>query len=129
MLKIILVISILVVSSYGHSAGAEFKYYVNGQYKSIVIVKIDGLNFNSSCLKETSCKALRISRGVAFKIHETNSSLAGNPGANYCWDVGAKNRILKDSKNNEYDFCVFDDGSMIDAWNLYAKHYPPKRIE
>ena len=103
------------------------QYFVNGKYIGIKIERIENLKIN--CSTKAKCKALAVAKGKPFKAEESTGPSYHNAGASYCWDVGAKNRILKDAKNNEYDFCVFDDGSMIDAWNLYSKHYPPKRIK
>lgn len=109
------------------AAPQKLKYYVNGKYSIVEVAKVNSVKVNAFCIKNPSCEALKIVNGKPFKVRENNIALAGNPGANYCWDVGAKNRILKDAKGNEYDFCVFTDGSMADAWNLFAKHYPAKR--
>lgn len=106
----------------------KFKYFVNGKYTDVETISISSVRVNLLC-KNTACKALKVANGKPFKIQKTEAPFVGNIGANYCWDVGAKNRILLDSKNNQYDFCVFDDGSMIDAWNLYTKHYPPKFVK
>jgi putative hemolysin len=115
-----------------HAIAAEtidLKYLSNGKYLDVKIVKIGKSKVSIDCQANTACTALKVANGKAFKIQLTSAPFVGNPGANYCWDIGAKNRILKDEKNNQYDFCVFEDGSMIDAWNLYSKHYPPARIK
>lgn len=111
------------------SQNVSFRYYVNDKYVDVAIVKVGDLRVNEICKKTSSCQALKTAKGKPFKTQESKAPTYGNPAANYCWDVGAKNRILKDSKNHEYDFCVFPDGSMIDAWNLHSKHYPPKPIK
>lgn len=91
--------------------------------------KIGNFRINDLCVKKQNCKAMLVAKGKPFKVQETKAPFVGNPGANYCWDVGAKNRVLKDEKNNQYDFCVFEDGSMIDAWDLYRAHYPSPVIK
>lgn len=106
----------------------NLKYNIDGKSTVVNIVEIKKNKVSANCLKNSSCLAMKISNGKPAKIQVTKSPFVGNPGANYCWDVGAKNRILVDEKNNQYDFCVFEDGSMIDAWNLYSKHYPPRLI-
>lgn len=70
--------------------------------------------------KSLECDAYKaLSKKVEMK--KPDIPLAGHPAAFYCGSAGGLNRILKDSKNNEYDFCEFKDGSMINSWHLYNK--------
>ncbi len=126
---LLITLSIMFLQYADATENKNLKYLNNGNYLDVKIVKIGKYKVSISCHTNTSCAALKVANGKPFKIQKTDAPFVGNMGANYCWDVGAKNRILLDSKNNQYDFCVFDDGSMIDAWNLYSKHYPPKRIK
>jgi putative hemolysin len=84
----------------------------------------DGIELTNSCFakktKTPQCEAFKaLNRKVEVK--RPNVPLAGHPAAFYCGSAGGLNRILKDSKNNEYDFCEFKDGSMINSWHLYNK--------
>lgn len=112
-----------------HSSDLSFRYYVDSKYTNVNIVQIGDLKVNEICKRKKNCKAVTVATGQPIKARGSTGPTYFHAGASYCWDVGAKNRILKDAQNNEYDFCVFDDGSMIDAWNLYGKHYPIKRIK
>ncbi|WP_295900349.1 DUF333 domain-containing protein [uncultured Bdellovibrio sp.] len=107
----------------------NLKYFVNNAYTQVQTKKIDKFRVNDLCVKKQNCKAMLTAKGKPFKVQQTKAPFTGNPGANYCWDVGAKNRVLKDDKNNQYDFCVFDDGSMVDAWDLYQAHYPAATVK
>ncbi|WP_374076676.1 DUF333 domain-containing protein [Bdellovibrio bacteriovorus] len=122
---------ILLGSLIASAAGTDLKlkYFVNNAYTQVQTQKIGNFRINDLCVKKQNCKAMLVAKGKPFKVQETKAPFVGNPGANYCWDVGAKNRVLKDEKNNQYDFCVFEDGSMIDAWDLYRAHYPSPIIK
>ncbi|WP_413612888.1 DUF333 domain-containing protein [Bdellovibrio sp. HCB-110] len=125
------IISLIFLSSLAFTAGTDLKlkYFVNNAYTQVQTQKIGNFRINDLCVKKQNCKAMLVAKGKPFKVQETKAPFVGNPGANYCWDVGAKNRVLKDEKNNQYDFCVFEDGSMIDAWDLYRAHYPSPVIK
>ncbi|MGE5085029.1 MAG: DUF333 domain-containing protein, partial [Bacillota bacterium] len=100
----------------------------NEKYEQIKMVEIQKAQFSANCLKggKLSCDAWKIFTGKPKQQSESKVPLAGDPAAKYCWDVGAKNRILKSTDNKQYDYCVFSDGSMVDAWDLYYKHFPRK---
>lgn len=104
----------------------SLRYYNNGKYEQIKMTEIQKAHISSSCIKngKPSCEAWKVLSGKPKPESESKIPLAGDPAAKYCWDVGAKNRILKSSDNKQYDYCVFADGSMIDAWDLYYKHFP-----
>ncbi|WII73879.1 DUF333 domain-containing protein [Bdellovibrio sp. 22V] len=120
-----------VLSHLAFAANSEMtlRYYVNNAYTQVKTQKVDQVRVNDVCVTKKNCKALTAVKSKPFKIQPTKAPFVGNPGANYCWDAGAKNRVLKDQSNNQYDFCVFDDGSMVDAWDLYKAHYPPNVIK
>lgn len=124
---ILLKASTLLLSLAFASSDLELRYFVNNAYTKVETKKVDNFRVNDVCVKNKKCKAMEVAKGKPFKIKPTKTPFVGNPGANYCWDAGAKNRVLKDSKNNQYDFCVYEDGSMVDAWDLYSAHYPDKR--
>lgn len=121
-----LLLLVISLSSFAANSDLKLKYFTNNSYILVTTKKIGAFQVNDLCQKNSSCKALQIAKGKPFKIQPTKAPFLGNPAANYCWDAGAKNRILKDEKNNQYDYCVFDDGSMIDAWNLYSAHHGNK---
>ena len=95
----------------------------NGKgYDKVKLTVIDKVSVNDTCVKNKKCAAL-----VAAATKKTlppTEGLAGNPASNYCVEQKGVPRILKDEKRNEYDFCLFKDGSLVDSWELYTKHYP-----
>ena len=97
----------------------------NGKtYDRLKFTQIEEVYVNDVCVKNKKCLAL-----VALKTKKTlppsNTGLAGNPASTYCTTQNGVPRILKDDKRNEYDFCLFKDGSLADSWEMYSKHYPP----
>lgn len=109
-------------------AQASLKFFENEKYKDIKITDYQKAHLNSECIKSgrPQCQAWSTFSGKTKDLTKADTPLAGNPAAHYCWDVGAKNRILKAADGKQYDYCVFADSSMIDAWDLYYKHFPRK---
>lgn len=116
---------LLIASSAAH-ADQTMKYFNNDKYEQRKIKTYQKANLNEACFKagKPSCKAWTVYMAKAKTPTKNPTPLAGNPAALYCWDVGAKNRILKAQNGDQSDFCVFDDNSMIDSWDLYYKHFP-----
>ena len=125
-MKLLFLMTLWMSPSYASTL--SLRYFVNNKYTNVNIVQVGDLKVNELCRNLSNCKAIAIAKGKPIQAKESTGSTFFNASSSYCWDVGAKARILKDAKNNEYDFCVFSDGSMIDAWNLYSKHYPVKSI-
>lgn len=126
-MKKIFLLLVLIFSNSGYSAETDLtlRYLSKESYSVVQTKKINGIRVNEICLKTGStCQALRVLKAKVSSAPKTTAPFVGNPAANFCWDVGAKNRILKDEQNNQYDYCVFEDGSMADAWMLYEAHHP-----
>jgi uncharacterized protein len=94
------------------------------------ISKIENLNFAGACLSQPPCKALVASR-VKYppkpkKVVEgpPREELLGHPAAQYCLQTGGRNIFLTDAKSNQYDYCLFEDESLVDSWSMYWKHHP-----
>lgn len=90
----------------------------------VVTQNHSGIEVTSSCFSKKSksplCDAYKaLNRKVEVKRPDV--PLAGHPAAFFCGSAGGLNRILKDPKNKEYDFCEFKDGSMINSWHLYNR--------
>ena len=84
---------------------------------------------SSNILISQNCVPLEKSKCDAAKALKQKHSLQApktniggkNPGAVVCKDLLKKQiRILKNHKDDENSFCVFDDGSMISAINLQS---------
>ncbi|MFM6929617.1 MAG: DUF333 domain-containing protein [Bdellovibrio sp.] len=119
----------LIVVTFGiqlRAAELSLRYYTNGKYEQIKMTEVQKSRFSINCIKngKPSCDAWTVFSGKSKPESQNKTPLAGDPAAKYCWDVGSKNRILKSADNKQYDYCVFNDGSMVDAWDLYYRHFP-----
>jgi len=127
-MKIKLPFVLIILISLQSFAQTSLRIYENDVYKNVKISEFQGAHLNSECIKggKPQCKAWSCFLEKPKPRSKSNFPLAGDPAAQYCWDVEAKNRILKSVDNKQYDYCVFSDNSMIDSWDLYYKHFPRK---
>jgi putative hemolysin len=91
------------------------------KYKEMSLQKKEGAMMSANCLK--TCDALSALKKKAADPSREGINVVGNPAGTYCRAYNAKNIIFSDSKKREYDYCVFLDGSAIDAWDLYNRHH------
>lgn len=102
---------------------AQFTFTVDGKTRKIETQKFNSTNLSADCFQKNAatpdCDAFRILSKKNVEEKRPDIPLAGHPAAYFCGSIGGLNRILKDEKNNDYDFCEFKDKSLIDAWDLY----------
>lgn len=79
--------------------------------------KLDGVTFSKEC-ESKACQAWKVFKSPKSWTRPA-SKLRGNPASKHCKAQGGKGIILRDAKKRQYDFCLFKDGSMVDAWGLY----------
>jgi hypothetical protein len=95
-------------------------YLFNLHGPSNILISENCFNEDTS-LEKSTCEAAKILKQQKKTLVVPADSFSGgkNPGAVAC-GIGLKKQVLvlKDSKNNENSFCVFDDQSMISAINL-----------
>lgn len=92
--------------------------YLPGSEKKIPIeiVTKDKVKINSLCSKlDKKCKALIATK---IKLTKTKHQDGSHPASIGCERKGGESIILQDEKRNDYDYCLFKDGSMIDSWDL-----------
>jgi putative hemolysin len=91
----------------------------NGKTKKIAIIDFNGFSVNDVCAnKLNNCQALLATKLVRSISSLDTKRLVGHPASKMCFAKGGSSIILKDPKRNEYDYCLFPDGSMIDSWQL-----------
>nr|BFD57967.1 hypothetical protein CKG001_00740 [Bdellovibrio sp. CKG001] len=109
------------------AADLGLRYYdsIKKTYKPLQVIEKDGVTISKSCLKsgKMKCQAWDAVLNKKALTPTPGVGVVGNPAARYCHDYNANNLIVLDAKKNEYDYCVFSDGSMIDSWSLYYKHF------
>ncbi|MCK5603011.1 DUF333 domain-containing protein [Candidatus Pacearchaeota archaeon] len=92
---------------------------MNDGYKSVNMVKPDGVWINQKCADSKSDCPLYL---TLPKAKEYRGKLAGNEAARYCHQVNGNSVILKDKNGGYYDFCHFENGDyLIDSWILVLK--------
>lgn len=91
------------------------------KYKPIKMIDYKGRLVSEDCQKKTKMDCLALNPKPTKKAKANNVPLLGHPASDYCAQVNGKSRILFDKKNDQYDFCLFEDGSMTESWSLYNK--------
>lgn len=124
-MKTILFMSLI----FSYAYGAEFTTQIWSQANDHYLFSLHGATqtlisencFNAEVtLQKSKCDAAKaLLESKTLTIPPLAFRGGKNPGAVAC-TVGLKKkiRILKDPKNNENSFCVFEDGSMVSAINL-----------
>jgi hypothetical protein len=107
---------------------SEFTTFKDGKYESVKVQEHEGFHLSEACFKTKTPKC-QAWEATQKKVTASKSKipLEGNPAARFCLDHEGLNRILIDKSNKQYDYCLFKDGSMVDAWDLYY-HFNPKKV-
>lgn len=116
----------VLISFSSHAFAAEgLRIYDGKDYKNLAIKDYQGMSFTEECLQKIppTCDAYKATLTQVIEIKKSPIPLLGHPAARYCLDAGGENRIVKGGKNEQYDYCLFKDGSMIDSWHLYYKFH------
>jgi hypothetical protein len=96
------------------------KVFEGDKYIDVEIQEYEKFRITKDCFKGKApkCDAFAATRKKAFQ-RLPQSELSGHPAVRNCHEKGGISRILITKDNKQYDYCRFDDGSMIDAWDLY----------
>lgn len=107
-----------------HLAKNEFAIFSGTAYKALKTVEIDELILSSDCIikgSKPTCLAYKASGNpLAGKEVKFN----GNPASDLCTNIEGQNLIALNSLQQEFNFCEFKDGSMVNSWSLYYKINP-----
>lgn len=105
--------------------GDEMKYRPDKQtIKIIKIEKYEGLHVNEQCLLDKK-KCIKLFDGnKIYKLQTANNpkEFAGNQASDFCRSIKGSPVILEDKKNNEYDYCKFQNKYFVDAWDLFKMY-------
>lgn len=101
-------------------AGEVYLMRLNEGQKDVLIQKLQDIDVNEICFKSSEKCLKRISEKPKVEVKSTLT--AGNPASLYCQSIGGKNLILEDKKRNEYDFCEFTEGYVVNSWHIYKKY-------
>lgn len=83
------------------------------------MISVDGLNVSESCSKNKKSCWKYFDQKV--KNPHVKTKLKGNPASIFCGEINGVSAIVKDSKNNEYDFCRFQKDYYVDSWDLFKR--------
>jgi putative hemolysin len=101
---------------------ATYQIYKDSKKVDIKTRTYKGLHLTADCFKGDipKCDAFSATKKAVTPSKSATDSV-GNPAARYCNDKNGVSRILITAKNEQFDYCAFNDGSMIDSWDLFNK--------
>jgi hypothetical protein len=117
-LTIRLIIGLLLSTSALHAEVFTHQYERNKSEK-IQMVLVDGMNISESCSK--NIKSCWKYFNQKIKNSHVKTKLKGHPASIFCSEVNGISLIVRDSKNNEYDFCKFETDFYVDSWDLLER--------
>jgi len=108
----------------------EFTYFYNEDYQIFTTQKINNIAYSHHCFKtkKPDCEAIRLSTLNNITIKLTNPEMQNYASA-YCSEIYGKNMIAFDHEKKEYNFCRFQDGSLVASWALYKAKNPKINVD
>lgn len=103
----------------------EYAIFIDESYQVFKTKKFEKLELSASCFKGSKphCQAYEFAqikpKDLSIKVPGLN-----NKSAIHCEAVGGRNLLALDNRNNQYNFCRFSDGSMVNSWSMNYKHFP-----
>ncbi len=96
-------------------------------YRIFKTFQFERLDLSADCLnQDNKPKCLAYLNSLNHPIE--SSKFRGSPASKICTELTGINLIAFNHKKQEVNFCEFKDGSMVNSWTLYYKHYPKKYI-
>lgn len=100
------------------------------KYVDVRVREYEGLHLSEICFSKKNPKCDAYTATLTKSSPSiTKTGLLGHPASRYCNDKNGLARILIAEDKKQYDFCLFKDGSMIDSWDLYYKHFPKRIVD
>ena len=108
----------------------EYAIFIDQSYKIFKTKTFEKLELSENCFKKTKpdCIAFSVSQSKPGPVKITTEG-ATNLAAINCANLGGKNLIGMNSKRDQFNFCRFEDGSMITSWSMYFKYNPTPVIK
>ncbi len=108
----------------------QLAIFKDEKYEIFTTREVNKINYSENCFKanKPNCEAYKMSL-EKFPVPPPKNEFIVNPAASYCESMSGKNKIVLNSKKQEYDYCLFADGSMTDSWAVFLKHYPPQTVK
>lgn len=107
----------------------ELAYSLEGKYHQFQVIKKDGIEY-SQCA-EVKSKPCLAEKAVLTKkdFPKIESQEDFHPASIYCRAQDGVYLIALNAKKETYSFCQFKDRSMVNAWDLFYKHYPADKVK
>ncbi len=108
----------------------EYAIFIEDSYLIFKTKKFEALELSEICFKSSKpkCEAYEFAqikpKDLSIKVPGMN-----NKSAIHCEAVGGRNLLALDNKNNQYNFCRFSDGSLVNSWSMNYKHFPQSIIK
>ena len=101
----------------------EYAIFDVNKYRKFKVFESEGLMLSADCqLKKMKCEAFEAANK---KIDKIENPLRGvSPASQLCSTLDGKNLIAFNHKKDEYNFCQFEDKSLVNSWTLYYKFFP-----
>lgn len=108
----------------------EYAIFIEDAYQIFKTKKFETLELSESCFKtkKPKCEAYEFAQ-IKPKDLSIKAPGMNNKSAIHCEAVGGRNLLALDNKNNQYNFCRFADGSMVNSWSMNYKHFPQNLIK
>jgi len=103
----------------------QYTYFFGEDYHTFTTKKIGQVAYSDHCFKtaKPDCEAIRLSSLKNITIKIDNPEMRNFASA-YCSEIYGKNMIVFDHDKKEYNFCRFEDGSLVASWSLYNLKKP-----
>ncbi|MNL38071.1 hypothetical protein D3C87_1602570 [compost metagenome] len=105
----------------------EYAVFIENKYQVFSTEKYDDLEYSVGCIKNKNCQASKAAQDKTAPKYKTDNLF--HPAAQFCEARGGKNLIALNDKKEEFNFCRFQDNSMVNSWSMYLKHNPKKIIK
>ena len=102
----------------------RYRRYEDNGYVIRLFRLIDNVIVDTECARRANeCKALNHRAPIKSETQQ-KSPWVGHPAARFCIEVGgvATEILLGQHDNSQSSFCVFEDGSRADSWDLLGRH-------
>jgi len=107
----------------------EYALFSDGKYHIFKIAIFENLKLNSECVTKgptPTCKAYLASKAP---LPVEKPAFNGNPASELCSELKGTNLIAFNYEKKQYNYCQFDDSSVVNSWSLFYKRYPKNPIK
>lgn len=102
----------------------EYAVFITDAYVIFKTQKFENLELDTKCFKskKPQCEAYAMAKIKPKDIQSLGG--ATNLAAINCENMNGRNMIAVDMQHNEFNFCRYKDGSMVNSWSMYKYHNP-----